>query len=424
MNESLPPLFRNRNFWLLAFGYFISAVGDNFNDLGQLAMIDALESDKTVRLRALMLFGLFIPLVVLGPVAGFIADRFPRRAIMITADIGRALIVFNFAALIPWLRANDFGDYTVMLTQMSLGILLAFYSPSRQALLPTLVRQSNLVQANSGINALAPIGAMIGFLIGGWVVDNFGPERNFLFNSICYGASAVLILCIHVPRSGQIGSAEHPAPTGILEPLQQGLQYVRQHRRVAQVILLGMIFWATAGAVFACIPAIVLRLEPEASFSLIGTWQVLPAAGMIIGSVLMTIFGEKIGPRRSILLGLVIAGGSLALLAAAFELRFHQWVTMLILLFNGIAGATLVVTIMATLQRMVPNSRRGRIFGVSDMATMGAFTASVGFLALAPIENPDRYVTIFFATAALGMAITIIFALMVKPPRQMSFRHR
>lgn len=406
-------LIRNRNFVLLWGGYFVAAVGDNLNDLGQLSLLDALQGEDSVRLRALMMFGLFVPFLVLGPLAGWCADRFSRRWTMIGADVIRAAIVVNFATLIPWLRAIGCGPYSVMLSQMSLGLLAAFFSPARQALLPGLVRTDQLVRANAFISGMGPIGAMLGFMLGGYIVDTpvLGVVWNFRINGLTYLSSALLVLLILVPHR------QHMAPTAattILGPLKEGFAYVRAHRRIWQLILLCSLFWGAAGAVFSCVPAVVKHVVSQ-QYADVGKYQALPTLGMIAGSALMALLGTRVRVQTSVVSGLLIAALGLALLTVVFVGQLGGVLAIVSLVTVGFGGALLLVTVNATLQRFVPDSRRGRVFGVSDMTTMGAMVLAVGALGLAPISNLDRYVPLVFGIvtallAGAGVLAWVVYA--------------
>lgn len=409
-------LIANRNFVLLWAAYFIAAVGDNLNDLGQLDLMDAMEGEQSMRLMALMMFGLFLPYLLLGPVAGWCADRFSRKGTMIAADIARAAVVINFAVLIPLLRNWDFGAYTVMTTQMTLGVLAAFFSPARQALLPSLVRADQLVRANAMISALAPVGAMLGFTIGGFIVQYVSSVWNFRINGLTYMLSALLILCILPPRG-------HHTPTksgSVWQPLADGFRYVRSHRRVWQMILLGGLFWGAAGVVYSSVPAIVKEVI-STSYADVGLYRALPAIGMVIGAAGMTLIGPALGIRPAILSGLLITPAGLLLLTLAFFERWTGGFITFSLILVGFGGAILLVTINATLQRFVPNVTRGRVFGVSDMTTMGAMVLATGAIGLPQWTRIDDYVPwVLLATAA---ALLIAFVLATRIYRRECLHH-
>lgn len=392
-------LLQNRNFVLLWAAYFIAAAGDNLNDLGQLKLLEAMQGEESTRLMALMMFGLFVPYIVFGPLAGWFADRFSRKWTMISADVARAAVVINFGVLIPLLLKWGCGSFTVMLTQMSLGVLAAFFSPARQAMLPTLVRSDQLVRANGMIGAIAPIGAMIGFLVGGYIVESIGAQWNFRINGMTYCLSALLILAIIPPKQHRLGRAPHETVFG---PLLEGFAYVRGHLRVAQMILLGALFWGAAGVVYSCVPAIVKELVSD-SYADVGNYRALPAVGMVIGAIFMSTLGPWLGIQRAVLMGLGGAGAGLIVMAVAFAQHWSGGSVAACLVAVGVAGAMLLVTINATIQRLVPNTRRGRVFGVSDMTMMGAMVLATGSLGLTPIPNLDRYVPAILGLTAAGM---------------------
>ena len=94
-------LLSNRNFVLLWSAYGISALGDHLSEMAILKTQDALKPDVDITpLMARMTFMLFVPFLLLAPVAGLLADRFPRRGLMVLADVARAAIMISFGVLI------------------------------------------------------------------------------------------------------------------------------------------------------------------------------------------------------------------------------------------------------------------------------------------------------------------------------------
>jgi MFS family permease len=175
------------------------------------------------------------------------------------------------------------------------------------------------------------------------------------------------------------------------------------------MILLGSLFWGAAGIVYSCVPAIVKELVPDSSYTDVGTYRALPAIGMVVGAAFMTAVGPRLGIRRAIVFGLPLAVAGLLALTAAFALALPARAAAASLVFVGLGGAMLLVTINATIQRFTPNSRRGRVFGVSDMSTMGAMVLATGAIGLPPFTQLDRYVPIILllTAAALTAALSI-----------------
>lgn len=401
-DRQLPGLLvLNANFVLLWAAYGISAVGDHLSEMALIYQRGGLEREDVTRLQALLTFGFFLPFVLLGPIAGWWADRFGRRWTMVCADLLRALLVLNMVALVAgaaWIIERlGFGeewlDYSIVIPIMATGALAVFFSPARQALLPTLIREEHLVRANAMTSALGTIGTILSALLGGYLVDlavagKISIHWNFRLDAITFVVSAVLLLLISLRRA-------KPAPRakleGVLRPLRDGVRYVRQHRRVWRLILLGAVFWAAAGAVVSIVPALV-RDVFGGGYKDAGLYRGLIGVGLVLGSVVMTIVGPTASLQLRVLSGL--SGGAIWLtgLWLAYVFKLGKILAALTLMGIGGAGAALLVSVFATMQQIVPNSRRGRVFGVSDTVTMGAMVLATGLLGVPHIPNLDQYI--------------------------------
>ena len=399
-------LVRNRNFVLLWAGYGVAAVGDHLSEIALLKERGGMERPDATRVQALISFGFFLPFVLLGPFTGWWADRFNRKNTMILADLLRAAIVWNLAIITPWLAARlepaGLGDFSIVLPLFVIGALAAFFSPARQSLLPTLIRDDQLVRANALISALGTIGTILSAVLGGYLVQHAGPSWNFHINGLTFVLSAIFVGLLNMR---QARSAPHPPLEGVFAPIRAGFNYVWTHKRVLQMILLGMVFWAAAGAVISVVPAIV-RVYFGSDYAAAGTFRGIMGVGLAVGAAVMSIVGPALPLQVAVGIAVGAAGLWLLLLDLAYILRLHQFVTGLCLFGIGGAGAALLVSIMATIQRLVPDSRRGRVCGVSDMCTMGAMVAATGLLGLPNIPNLDQYIPVLLLVTALGFVAT------------------
>lgn len=403
-------LVQNRNFMLLWAAYGVSAIGDHLSELALLVERHALEQDKATRIQALIQFGFFLPFVLLGPLTGWFADRFSRKWTMIGSDVARAVIMGNLALIVPalgaWLDPHGLGDFSVVIPLFFAGLFAAFFSPCRQALLPTLIREDQLVRANAMISALGTIGTILSAVLGGFLVKYCGREWNYRVDASTFIASAALLTMIRTTETRHIAVATHGSA---LTPLIEGFRYVRQHRRVFELILLGTVFWAAAGIVISIIPAVV-RDVFAGDISDAGLYRGIIGIGLALGAAFMTIVGPALPAQLAVLIALGGGGFWVLLLDAVYVFKLGGFPAGLCLLMIGANGAALLVTIMATVQRVVPDSRRGRVFGVSDMATMAAMVGATGLLGIPDIPNLDRYVPQLLALAGIGWLVTVVFA--------------
>jgi MFS family permease len=257
------------------------------------------------------------------------------------------------------------------------------------------------------ISALGTMGGIIGYTIGGVLVTKFGPHENYLANALAFGVSALCVWQIAPPAR-----AHTAAPLAIWRPLINGFRYVLHHRRIMQMIAVGVMFWGAAGVVIACVPAIV-RDVFGGDVKTIGYYRGLLVAGMALGAGIVTALGKHATIRRSVIAGLLGASGFLALLTVTYARRLGAIPAGVALVGAGASGAILLVTVMATIQRFVPDTRRGRVFGVCDMCTMAAVTFTSAVLGLPNIPHLDHFVpwllggtaAILFAALAAGLTI-------------------
>lgn len=404
-------LVQNRNFMLLWAAYGVSAIGDHLSELALLVERNAFEEEKATRIQALLQFGFFAPFVLLGPLTGWVADRFSRKWTMIGSDLARAAIMGNLALIVPalalWLEPHGLGDFSVVIPLMFAGAFAAFFSPCRQAFLPTLIRDDQLVRANAMISALGTIGTILSAVLGGFLVEHLGKNWNYRIDASTFILSAALLLMI---RTSQTRPMAPSAAAGLFAPLVAGFSYVRQHRRVLQLIALGAVFWAAAGIVVSIVPAVV-RDVFAGDISDAGLYRGLIGIGLALGAAGMTLVGPTLPPQLAVL-GALSGGGFWVLaLDAVYVFKLGAFLAGLALLMIGAHGAALLVTIMASIQRLVPDSRRGRVFGVADMATMAAMVAATGLLGIPDIPNLDRYVPLLLLLAGAGWIVTFAVAL-------------
>jgi len=170
--EKFPSLFKNRNFLLIWVGHFISALGDRIQYMVALYILARQimgMKDPGTPQSAQLTIAMLSPFVLIGPFAGVLADRLPRRKVMVAADLSRA-------AIIVLVRTVFLGFHEHM-TVWQLGLLLfgseflmsvfaAMFSPARSALLPNLVHPDQLLRANSLTTAAGTIASLVGFVVG------------------------------------------------------------------------------------------------------------------------------------------------------------------------------------------------------------------------------------------------------------------
>ncbi|MFN7132792.1 MAG: MFS transporter, partial [Myxococcales bacterium] len=220
----------NRDFRRVWLGEVVSLTGDWFTSIALFSML--LEFTGRGEAVGYALVARFLPSVLFGPAAGVLADRVSRRAILVTCDLLRAVVVLGF------LLVRDGRDvwliYLLVFLQTSAS---AFFEPAEQAAVGAVVRREEIVAANTlqGITWSAMMA--FGALAGGMVTAALGVKLAFLVDSATYLVSAVLVAGARIPRA-----APSARPAGLvsvlgLTDLREGLAFVRGRRDVARLIL-------------------------------------------------------------------------------------------------------------------------------------------------------------------------------------------
>src|SRR3954452_10676405 len=162
----------NRNFRLLFFGQTVSQLGDWFNSVAVFALLLDLTGSATA--VAWMMIVQFLPIAIVGPLAGVVVDRVDRRRLMISADLFRGLLVLGL--LLVRRREHVWLAYVVMALTVSAQ---AFFEPARTATIPNVTTREQLMPANALSSATWAAMRAIGASVGGLVTVVSG--RNWAF---------------------------------------------------------------------------------------------------------------------------------------------------------------------------------------------------------------------------------------------------
>ncbi len=411
----LGPILRNRNFVLLWCAYTISALGDHLSEIALLDMQDAIGRDDSTRIMAMMMFAFFLPFFVFGPLMGWLADRLPRKWIMISADSIRTLLMVSlFSAFAMLFDALEGGrlqvrpatvDHSAIFTPavycaplLVLGLFAALFSPSRAAMLPTLVRRNQIVRANGLMNAMGPIAAIVSYYLGTFVLEAYGAAACFRADALTFALSAAFILMIFPPRRRVAASHDHTRRA----ELREGFTYCRTHRRVVELIAFMVLFWTAGIAVRSMVPALVKGVFGGGLGDIKDFYGAL-GLGMLAGAFLVSAMGDALKSEIAISWSFVGAGLSILVLVVVFVNQLGAGAGAACLFACGLFGSGILVSANALLQKIVPDFMLGRVIGVKDFASMGGLLLATGLLGIPRWQTIDRYVPLLLG--GIGLAL-------------------
>jgi MFS family permease len=349
---SMEPL-RHRQFRWLITGRTISMLG---GAVAPIALAFAvLDLTGSVRDLGVVVAARSLTSVVVLLAGGVIADRFPRRLVMVTsaalAAVPQALAaaaVLTHTASIPLL---------VTLSVLN-GAVSAFSFPASSALLPQTVPAEIRQQANA-INRLGLSGAMIsGAAVGGIVVAVVGPGVGLAFDA---GTFVVATICYALVRVPDVRDQKAPRRR-VLTDLRDGWTEFAS-RTWLWVVVLGFMF---LNAVFA---SALLVLGPAVADKTIGraAWGLVLAA-QTIGSLVGAAIGMRLRVRRLLLTG-VMCGASVLFLLFGLALAPQVGVLLVAALLTGMGIEVFGVAWETTMQHHVPADKLARVYSYDALGS-------------------------------------------------------
>ncbi len=337
---------------LLILAQAISVTGDMvLLTAASIAVFRATESATSVSL----LLGLAaIPTVLLGPLGGTFADWFPRRRILVGADLLAALACFAAFGL----AATASTATTAFVAVAAVASLGAFYRPAAQALLPALASREQLGRANSALRLATSLASIVGPALAAFMIARGGLDFVLVADAASFLVSAGLVLMI-VRLPGQVASGGRRNP---LPDAWAGLQYVRSHGRIRTITTaIGVVMLVGTLVNTGTLPLVSRSLQlPESRY---GALLAIEGAGAMALAVLFVI----IGPGRRLLVtgafALIGTGATTLLLGSArnFELAAGA------LLLQGASVVALQVAFSSYLQREAEDAFRGRVMALVGM---------------------------------------------------------
>ncbi|MDE2750465.1 MAG: MFS transporter [Chloroflexota bacterium] len=344
----------NRAFRHLWAGQIISLTGDWFNLIASAALIAALTQSGTA-IGGLFVVRMVAPFIV-SPIAGVVADRYNRRAIVISTDVLRCFIVLAFVLV----REPQHVWLIYALTAVQ-SASQGFYFPAWNAILPDITERRELGIANAISSATWSVMLSFGAALGGLVAGVIGVYPAFVIDAITFLLSAIILF-----RMPYQSTLERAADQSIMAGLRQymdGLAYLRRHIDTFSIAIQKAILGFCIIGFFQVAQVTIAEQHfPIGEGGSITMGLIYVMAG--IGSGLSPILGRNWARDRDRRLRLMIALGYIS--AAVGFLVCSSLLSLPVVLFGalmrGVGGGLIWILGTQLLLQIVPNEVRGRVF--------------------------------------------------------------
>jgi MFS family permease len=351
-------------------------------------MLIAYERFRSPWAISLVLLADAVPSMLLGPILGAAADRWPRKLCAVAGDLLRLIAFMGIALVDPFATTVAFA--------LLAGVGNALFKPAVLSGLPSLVERERVAAATSLYGAITDFGYTVGPALTAVALLLVDPEGVMFVNALTFAGSAVILW--RLGWGGSVALEEGATRQSLLHETRLGL------RAAAGMPVIRLIIAASAGAMFMA--GLFNVAEPifatdtlgssDSGFALLITSFGL---GFVVGALRGGEGGEPPLLRRRYLQGLfLIAIGFIASGAAPG--------LVIALLTFGLAGfgnGLLLVHERLLIQRLVPDGLQGRIFAVSD--TVAAWAFGISFLCAGPLLSAIGVRQTILIAGAGGLAV-------------------
>ena len=348
---------RHRNYRLYFVGQVISTVGTWMQSVAMPWLALTLTHDAFH--VGLVIATQFAPMLVAGQFGGLLADRFPKRRILVASQL--AFIVP--ALVMYYLTSQDLAQYwMVLLAALAVGSINVIDVPCRQAFVIEMVGREDLLNAIALNSTVFNGSAVIGPSIAGLIIGLFGVPLCFLINGVSFIASVgALLLMTNLPtfaRATQQGS--------VLARIREGLDYARRDPVVGTLLLNVAVFSLFAMNRFTLLPIFADQVLHSGATGF-GFLTAAQGVGALVGALSLAVLQRRLASGNvQFLIGL-----AWSVFLVLFSLSRSFPLSILLLMLAGFCQISFVATTNTRIQAATPDHLRGRVMALYAQALMG-----------------------------------------------------
>lgn len=300
-----------------------------------------------------------IPYILVALFGGALADRKPRKRIVVIAV--SVMLVAAIALEVLMRNADRMSDFALLTSVYSaiavIGFARGFYGPAASALRANLIPPEIYANASAWAAAFWQVGAVLGPLVAGFLYEPIGLSGTLTVVVVLMAVSLLLILMIRAPAAPVV---ERHEP--MLIAIREGFRFVFQSRALLYSISLDLVA-VLFGGVVAILPAFaedVFHVGPQ----WLGWLRAAPSIGAVLTLLLLARF-SPVGAHLWRNMLLAVAGFGISMMV--FALSENLWLSLVMLFLTGAFDSVSVVIRQFLLNSVPPDHLRGRVLAVNGI---------------------------------------------------------
>ena len=391
----------NRDFTLLIIGQVISIFGNMI--LSFALPLYILYISGSAALFGLVLGLTNIPLLIMSPIGGMIADRFRKQRVMFWLDASTT------ALIVVYIAVSGFATTIlpiIIVKLMALNAIQGVYMPAVSSSVPVLVTEKKLVSANAAVNLVNSLSGMAGMAIAGLLFAAFGLLPILIASAVCFAITAVMDLFIRVPFKQQDSSG------GIVKiakgDLSQSAKFMKGKPVIVKCAVVAFMLSATLlSMIMVGIPVLVTQ-HLDMGMEFVGISQSFMMSGGIMGGIAAGVLGSKLKINNVHLL-IMMSGLVMIPVGLTFLLNTPYFVTYVIITAACVAALAFVTTaniqVVSLIQKETPTELIGKVMSLVVMLpflanALGQYVYGIVFEQFAALP----YIVMF---ATVGIVVVI-----------------
>ncbi len=420
-------VLKNGSFQIFSWSQAVSLFGDKLDYMALLAMIAFYASKygwQSSRAISYLSVIVAMPVVLFGPLAGILVDRWDRRKVMIVCDSARTVLVLSIP-LVALATSNLILIYAVAFLVFLFGL---FFNTARMSIIPNLVGSDHLLGANSFMSFVGRVATFLGMFLGGLIVDwkwwshigiNPAWTAGFYIDALTYLVSVIALLVIFKrmgQRIRQGGHGRREAPevklfltqqARMVHEVREAFNLVRGQPSVLFVYCSVFMMVILGAAVFVLYIPIIQSAKGLGSGLGLGTQGVgfvgaIGSVGLVLSSMGYGLLGHKLKKHLVMLTSFLVLG----LVGAGLAVSKSFAPVAPLVFLAGLALSPVYIGMDTLLHESVPEAARGRIFSTRDWLLHLAFAVSA--LVIGQLTNFASSRRLLFGVSLLIAAMSVV----------------
>ncbi|HET9402442.1 MAG TPA: MFS transporter [Candidatus Acidoferrales bacterium] len=346
---------RHRNFQLFFGGQFISLIGTWMQTVAESWLVYRLTGSALV--LGVVGFSSQIPVFLLSPLGGLVADRYNRHRVVIATQSAAMVLAGIYATLIlgGWITVRE-----IITLAAALGVVNAFDIPARQAFLVEMVGKEDLLNAIALNSSMFNGARVVGPAVAGVLVAWIGEGWCFAANSLSYIAVIVGLLLMSVTARETAGEGS------MVEHIQEGFHYA-QHTMPIRALLLLVGLMSLVGMPYSVLMPVFADQVLHGGARGLGLLMGATGVGAMLGALSLAMRSGVKGLGRLA----ALAGGGFGVSLLIFSVSRNFWLSFVVLVPVGFSMMLQMASSNTLIQAMVPDRLRGRVMSLYSMMFMG-----------------------------------------------------